>query len=71
MIMTTIQSRLRDKALSKMHMLNIEIRDLENDIKYSTDQNLFSTEVLLAMLQDTKTELEVWNYIAELVEKDI
>lgn len=69
--MTNIQSRLRDKAFSKMHLLNIEIRDLENDIKYSTDQNLFSTEVLLGILQGTKTELEVWNYIAELVEKDI
>lgn len=69
--MTELQNRLRDKAFSRMHMLNIEIRDLENDIKYSSDRNLFSTEVLQAMLAGAKRDLDLWNYIAELVEKDI
>ena len=69
--MTELQSRLRDKAFSKMHSLNIEIRDLENDIRFSSQENLFSTDTLKVMLEGVKRELVLWDYIAELVEKDI
>lgn len=68
--MTELQSRLRDKAFSKMHMLNIEIRDLETDLRLLND-GLMQYDMTKAMLAGAKRDLELWNYIAELVEKDI
>lgn len=67
--MTTIQSKLRDKAFSKMSNLTVEVRDIENDIKYGL--SILDEDQLQNMIRKTKEDLELWSYIAELVEKDI
>lgn len=67
--MTTIQSKLRDKAFSKMHNLTIEVKDIENDIKYGL--SILDDDQLQNMVRKTKEDLELWSYVAELVEKDI
>jgi hypothetical protein len=67
--MTTIQSKLRDKAFSKMSNLTIEVRDIENDIKYGL--SILDEDQLQNMVRKTKEDLQLWSYIAELVEKDI
>lgn len=67
--MTAIQDRLRNKAFSKMSNLTVEVRDIENDIKYNL--SILEEDQLQNMIRKTKEELELWSYIAELVEKDI
>jgi len=67
--MTTIQSKLRDKAFSKMSNLTVEVRDIENDIKYGL--SILEEDQLQNMIRKTKEDLQLWSYIAELVEKDI
>ena len=67
--MTTIQSKLRDKAFSKMSNLTVEVRDIENDIKYGL--SILDEDQLQNMVRKTKEDLELWSYVAELVEKDI
>lgn len=67
--MTTIQSKLRDKAFSKMSNLTVEVRDIENDIKYGL--SILDEDQLHNMIRKTKEDLQLWSYIAELVEKDI
>lgn len=67
--MTAIQNKLRDKAFSKMSNLTVEVRDIENDIKYGL--SILDEDQLQNMIRKTKEELELWSYIAELVEKDI
>jgi hypothetical protein len=67
--MTTIQSKLRDKAFSKMSNLTVEVRDIENDIKYGL--SILDEDQLQNMVRKTKEDLQLWSYIAELVEKDI
>jgi hypothetical protein len=67
--MTTIQNKLRDKAFSKMHHLTIEVKDIENDIKYGL--SILDDDQLQNMVRKTKEDLELWSYVAELVEKDI
>jgi len=67
--MTTIQSKLRDKAFSKMSNLTVEVRDIENDIKYGL--SILEDEQLQNMVRKTKEDLQLWSYIAELVEKEI
>ena len=67
--MTAIQDKLRDRAFSKMSNLTVEVRDIENDIKYNL--SILEEDQLQNMIRKTKEELELWSYIAELVEKDI
>ena len=67
--MTAIQDKLRNKAFSKMHHLTIEVKDIENDIRYNL--SILEDEQLENMIRKTKEDLELWSYIAELVEKDI
>lgn len=67
--MTAIQDKLRDKAFSKMSNLTVEVRDIENDIKYNL--SILEEDQLQNMIRKTKEDLELWSYIAELVEKDI
>jgi regulator of replication initiation timing len=68
--MESLQSRLRDKAMSKIMTLSVEIRDLKTDLKYLIEDNM---EFSLAQtrLAGARRELELWDYVADLVEKDI
>lgn len=67
--MTAIQDKLRNKAFSKMSNLTVEVRDIENDIKYGL--SILDDDQLQNMVRKTKEDLELWSYVAELVEKDI
>ncbi len=67
--MTDIKSRARDKAFSKINSLNIEVRDLQTDLRLG--QSLVEDEHLESMIKSSKRELKLWEYIAELIEKDI
>jgi hypothetical protein len=67
--MTALQDKLRDKAFSKISNITIKIRDIENDKKYHL--SILEDEQLDLMIRGAKRDLELWNYIAELVEKDI
>jgi hypothetical protein len=52
-----------------MSNLTVEVRDIENDLKYNL--SILEDEQLENMIRKTKEDLELWSYIAELVEKDI
>jgi hypothetical protein len=67
--MTALQDKLRDKAFSKISNITVKIRDIENDKKYNL--SILEDEQLDLMIRGAKRDLELWNYIAELVEKDI
>ena len=67
--MTALQDKLRDKAFSKISNITVKIRDIENDKKYNL--SILEDEQLDLMIKGAKRDLELWNYIAELVEKDI
>ena len=67
--MTVLQDKLRDKAFSKISNITVKIRDIENDKKYNL--SILEDEQLDLMIRGAKRDLELWNYIAELVEKDI
>jgi hypothetical protein len=67
--MIDIKNRARDKAFSKINSLNIEVRDLQTDLRLG--QSLVEDEHLESMIKTSKRELKLWEYIAELIEKDI
>jgi len=67
--MTALQDKLRNKAFSKISNITVKIRDIENDKKYNL--SILEDEQLDLMIRGAKRDLELWNYIAELVEKDI
>ena len=67
--MTALQDKLRDKAFSKISNITVKIRDIENDKKYHL--SILEDEQLDLMIRGAKRDLELWNYIAELVDKDI
>jgi regulator of replication initiation timing len=56
--------------MSKIMTLSVEIRDLKTDLKYLIEDNM---EFSLAQtrLAGARRELELWDYVADLVEKDI
>lgn len=64
-----IKNRAHDKAFATIHGLDNDISRLKQEIK--DDQTLFITkEQLIGVLDHTKRQREVWNYIASLIEKD-
>jgi hypothetical protein len=67
--MSAIHNRASDKAFAKISMLNFQIRrdvvDLESGF-YGGD---ISREQFVLVAEGNKTELKVWQYIAELIEK--
>jgi len=68
--MESLQSRLRNKAMSKIMTLSTEIRDLKTDLRYLIEDNMEFT-LAQARLAGARRELELWDYVADLVEKDI
>jgi len=65
---TELQNRASDKAFSKLALLNIEASQLKDDIKMGITGSVTIDEVVL-MYKGTLKEIEVWNFIAELIEK--
>lgn len=64
-----IHLRAIDKAFAKMTMLGFDIERLRKDLKHGNTGGI-SLEELAQVLEGTKKELKVWQYIAETIEKN-
>ena len=62
-----IKNRAMDKAYAKVTMLSMEISSNKTDIKTKSYGPL-NLEQMLLILEGNKKELQVWEYIAELIE---
>jgi hypothetical protein len=62
-----IKNRAMDKAYAKVTMLGMEISSNKTDIKTKSYGPL-NLEQMLLILEGNKKELQVWEYIAELIE---
>ena len=65
---TELQSRASDKAFAKLAILQIEASQLKQDINIGNTGSVTIDELVL-MYKGTLKEIEVWNFIAELIEK--
>ena len=66
---SAIHDRAADKAFAKIAMLIIEKNQLHEDLRTGNTGGI-TMEELEILYNGTKTELKVWNYIAELIEKN-
>jgi len=66
---SAIHSRAIDKAFAKMTILGFDIERLKKDLKHGNTGGI-SPEELAQVLEGTKKELKVWQYIAETIEKN-
>lgn len=64
-----IHDRASAKAFAKVTMLQMDIASLQNDVKWKKTGGV-SLEEIEGVLDGTKIELDVWNYILSLIEKD-
>ena len=65
----TIKDQAHDKAFANIHSCELDIRRLKEEIK--ADITPFITpEQNKGVLRIAKKELEVWNYLAKLIEMD-
>ena len=65
----SIHRRARDKAFAKITTLNFLIQADQRDLvskNYGGDISLYE---FMLIVESNKTELKVWQYIAELIEK--
>jgi hypothetical protein len=65
-----IHNRASDKAFAKISMLNFQIRRDVVDLECGFYGGDISREEFVLVAEGNKTELKVWNYIAELIEKN-
>ena len=64
-----LSERASNKAFAKVAMLKFKIDSLATDIK-SGNTGGITMEELCMLHEGTKVELQVWNYLAELIEKN-
>ena len=64
-----IHDRASAKAFAQVTMLQMDVASLQNDIKWKKTGGV-SLEEIEGVLDGTKIELDVWNYILSLIEKD-
>ncbi len=64
-----IKNRAHDKAFSTIYSLDTDISRLKQEIKDNITP-FITIEQLQGVLDHTKRQREVWNYIATLIEKD-
>jgi len=69
MTIKEINERASNKAFAKITMLQLEIKDIENDIK-NNNTSIVPLETLEKMIKSTKAEIKIWSYIAKLIEID-
>lgn len=62
--------RLYIKAFSKISTLEINIKNLMEDIKYGSSNDLISIESLELCLNSEKRELDIWKLIFRLTENE-
>ena len=67
--MSAIHNRASDKAFAKISMLNFQIRRDMVDLECGFYGGDISREQFVLVAEGNKTELKVWQYIAELIEK--
>ena len=63
-----LQQRASDKAFAQVSQLGISIRRTKEELKLGILGGL-TEDQLLMVLNSEETELKVWNFIAELIEK--
>lgn len=63
-----LQQRASDKAFAQVNQLNISIRRTKEELKLGILGGL-TEDQLLMVLNSEETELKVWNFISELIEK--
>ena len=67
-MISAIRDRAGNKAFAKIATLTFEIAQLKKDI-HNENNGEITMEELKLIYEGSKTELKVWNLIAELVEK--
>ena len=63
-----IKNRASNKAFAKQTILKLDIEDYKRSLKQGTYGGI-TYEEAEQVLDSYKTELQVWNYITELIEK--
>ena len=63
-----IKNRASNKAFAKQTILKLDIEDYKRSLKQRTYGGI-TYEEAEQVLDGYKTELQVWNYITELIEK--
>ena len=64
-----IQQRAHNKAFSKLLTIERDINELKLDIRSGGDGRI-SVDMLRTCLSSTEKELQTWQYIATLIEKN-
>jgi hypothetical protein len=70
MTQSQIEDRARNKAFSQVTQLQLNIRRTKEDIKLRNIGNI-TVEQLEMILKSEQRELKTWQYISELIEKNI
>ena len=65
----TIKDQAHDKAFANIHSCELDIRRLKEEIKANITP-FITPEQNEGVLRMAKKELEVWNYLAKLIELD-
>ena len=65
----TIKDQAHDKAFANIHSCELDIRRLKEEIKANITP-FITAEQNEGVLRMAKKELEVWNYLAKLIELD-
>ena len=65
-----IRWRASDKAFAKIAMLTFEITDNKTSLMTGNYGGDITEDEMRMILDGNKVELKVWNYIAELIEKN-
>ena len=67
--MSVIHQRASDKAFAKIEMLGFLIQTDERNLAIGSYGGDISLSDFMLIVEGNKTELKVWQYIAELIEK--
>ena len=67
--MSAIHQRASDKAFAKIEMLGFLIQTDERNLAIGSYGGDISLSDFMLVVEGNKTELKVWQYIAELMEK--
>ena len=67
--MSAIHNRASDKAFAQIEMLGFLIQTDERNLAIGSYGGDISRDQFMLIVEGNKTELKVWQYIAELIEK--
>lgn len=69
MVTKAIKEAARNKAFAKLTTLKFEIRETAEDIRFGKI-GAITIEELMSLHQGLIKQQRLWNYIAQLIEKD-